>query len=66
MHDAAPADRHLPRAGHESNVLFFDQKPAAERPWTERLWVYDLRTNQHSTLKQQCVMVMTRFATPKP
>ena len=23
-----------------------------DRPWTERLWVYDLRTNRHFTLKQ--------------
>jgi type I restriction enzyme M protein len=38
--------------GVKANVLFFDKKPAAERPWTERLWVYDLRTNQHFTLKQ--------------
>ena len=36
----------------KANVLFFDKKPASERPWTERLWVYDLRTNQHFTLKQ--------------
>jgi len=38
--------------GVKANVLFFDKKPASERPWTERLWVYDLRTNQHFTLKQ--------------
>lgn len=39
--------------GVKANVLFFDRKPARpERPWTERLWVYDLRTNQHFTLKQ--------------
>jgi type I restriction enzyme M protein len=38
--------------GVKANVLFFDKKPADERPWTERLWVYDLRTNQHFTLKQ--------------
>jgi len=38
--------------GVKANVLFFDRKPAAERPWTERLWVYDLRTNKHFTLKQ--------------
>ncbi len=36
----------------KANVLLFDKKPAAERPWTERLWVYDLRTNQHFTRKQ--------------
>ena len=38
--------------GVKANVLFFDKKPAAENAWTERLWVYDLRTNQHFTLKQ--------------
>jgi type I restriction enzyme M protein len=38
--------------GVKANVLFFDKKPAAERPWTKRLWLYDLRTNQHFTLKQ--------------
>ncbi len=38
--------------GVKANVLFFDRKPAGDRPWTERLWVYDLRTNQHFTLKQ--------------
>ena len=38
--------------GVKANVLFFDKRPAAEQPWTEKLWVYDLRTNQHFTLKQ--------------
>ncbi|WP_223884633.1 N-6 DNA methylase [Micromonospora craniellae] len=38
--------------GVKANVLFFDKKPAAERPWTDRLWIYDLRTNQRFTLKQ--------------
>ena len=38
--------------GVKANVLFFDKKPAAEHAWTERLWVYDLRTNHHFTLKQ--------------
>ena len=37
--------------GVKANVLFFDRKPAREKPWTERLWVYDLRTNQNFTLK---------------
>jgi len=37
--------------GVKANVLFFDKKPAREVPWTERLWVYDLRTNMHFTLK---------------
>jgi type I restriction enzyme M protein len=38
--------------GVKANVLFFDRKPAAEAPWTRELWVYDLRTNMHFTLKQ--------------
>jgi type I restriction enzyme M protein len=31
--------------GVKANVLFFDRKPTSPRHWTERLWVYDLRTN---------------------
>ena len=38
--------------GVKANVLFFDRKPAREKPWTETLWIYDLRTNQHFTLKE--------------
>ena len=38
--------------GVKANVLFFDRKPAQEKPWTERLWIYDLRTNLHFTLKE--------------
>ncbi|MFF4409622.1 class I SAM-dependent DNA methyltransferase [Streptomyces sp. NPDC001404] len=39
--------------GVKANVLFFDRKPARpEKPWTEKLWVYDFRTAQHFTLKQ--------------
>ena len=38
--------------GVKANVLFFDRKPARETPWTKELWIYDLRTNQHFTLKQ--------------
>lgn len=38
--------------GVKANVLFFDRRPASERPWTEKLWIYDLRTNMHFTLKQ--------------
>ena len=35
----------------KANVLFFDAKPAQEKAWTKTLWVYDLRTNMHFTLK---------------
>jgi type I restriction enzyme M protein len=38
--------------GVKANVLFFDKKAAAEQRWTQWLWVYDLRTNEHFTLKQ--------------
>jgi len=37
--------------GVKANVLFFERKPASEKPWTKTLWVYDLRTNMHFTLK---------------
>ncbi len=37
--------------GVKANVLFFDKKPASPNHWTERLWVYDLRTNQNFTLR---------------
>ena len=37
--------------GVKANVLFFDRRPASETPWTEKLWIYDLRTNQRFTLK---------------
>ncbi|MCG3145701.1 MAG: putative type I restriction enzymeP M protein [Gammaproteobacteria bacterium] len=39
--------------GVKANVLFFDRKPAREDAWTERLWIYDFRTNQNFTLKER-------------
>ncbi|KFM18348.1 Type I restriction enzyme StySJI M protein [Marine Group I thaumarchaeote SCGC AAA799-P11] len=40
--------------GVKANVLFFDKKPARTdgKPWTEKMWIYDFRTNQHFTLKE--------------
>jgi type I restriction enzyme M protein len=38
--------------GVKANVLFFDKRPAGDKPWTTALWVYDFRTNQHFTMKQ--------------
>lgn len=38
--------------GVKANVLFFDRKPASEKPWTKTLWIYDLRINKHFTLKE--------------
>jgi len=37
--------------GVRCNAMFFDRKPASEDPWTTDVWIYDLRTNQHFTLK---------------
>jgi type I restriction enzyme M protein len=37
--------------GVKANVLFFDRKEASETPWTKKLWIYDLRTNMHFTLR---------------
>jgi len=41
--------------GVKANMLFFDKKPprADGVPATKQLWVYDLRTGQHFTLKQK-------------
>lgn len=37
--------------GVKANVLFFERRPPSETHWTKQLWVYDLRTNIHFTLK---------------
>ncbi|OPY26822.1 MAG: N-6 DNA Methylase [Methanocella sp. PtaU1.Bin125] len=37
--------------GVKANVLFFDRRPASKDPQTQKLWIYDLRTNMHFTLK---------------
>jgi type I restriction enzyme M protein len=37
--------------GVKANVIFHDKKPTSEKPWTEHLRIYDLRTNQNLTLK---------------
>ncbi len=41
------------RQGVKANVLFFDRRPARKEPWTEALWVYDLRANNRFTLKER-------------
>ena len=38
--------------GVKANVIFFDAKPAASKPWTKEIWYYDYRTNVHHTLKK--------------
>src|SRR6202034_3744645 len=42
--------------GVKANVLFFDRKPPSETPWTQRLWIYDFRTNQSFTLKTRALL----------
>ncbi len=37
--------------GVKANVLSFARKPASEKPWTKKLWIYDFRTNKDFTLK---------------
>jgi len=37
--------------GVKANVLFFDRPVSGKKPGTQRLWVYDLRSNFHVTLK---------------
>lgn len=41
------------KPGVKANVIFFDRKPASENNWTDNLWIYDLRTNKHFTLKKK-------------
>ena len=38
--------------GVKANVLFFERKAGSDTAQTQQLWVYDLRTNQHFTLKE--------------
>jgi len=37
--------------GVKANVLFFDRMPPSEKPWTDKLWIYDFRTNQRFARK---------------
>src|ERR1700720_4961264 len=41
------------KQGVKANALFFDRKPASEKPWTKELWIYDFRTNKSFTLKER-------------
>ncbi len=38
--------------GVKANVLFFDRRAGSESAATDKLWIYDLRTNMSFTLKQ--------------
>lgn len=39
--------------GVKANVIFFDNRPASKEAQTKDVWVYDMRTNQHFTLKEK-------------
>lgn len=38
--------------GVKANVLFFDKREASKETATKKVWIYDLRTNVHFTLKE--------------
>ncbi len=38
--------------GVKANVLFFDKRSAQKEAATSKIWIYDLRTNKHFTLKE--------------
>jgi len=38
--------------GVKANVLFFDKREASQQVQTSKIWIYDLRTNKHFTLKE--------------
>ncbi len=38
--------------GVKANVLFFEKKAASDKSQTSNVWIYDLRTNKHFTLKE--------------
>jgi type I restriction enzyme M protein len=40
------------KPGVKANVIFFDKRPASPEMQTKTVWIYDLRTNVHFTLKQ--------------
>jgi type I restriction enzyme M protein len=40
------------KPGVKANVIFFDNKPASDKPQTKEVWIYDFRSNSHFTLKK--------------
>lgn len=40
------------KPGVKANVIFFDKRPASAETQTKEVWIYDLRTNMHFTLKK--------------
>ena len=43
--------------GVKANVLFFDARPKDGRVHTKGVWIYDLRTNKHFTLKTRTLKI---------
>ena len=41
------------KPGVKANVIFFDKRPASPKTQTKTVWIYDLRTNVHFTLKKK-------------
>ena len=46
------AQAKLYKPGVKANVIFFDKRPASKDTQTNEVWIYDLRTNMHFTLKK--------------
>ena len=40
------------KQGVKANVIFFDKRPASPKTQTKAVWIYDLRTNIHFTLRK--------------
>ena len=40
------------KPGVKANVIFFDKRPTSAEKQTKEIWIYDLRTNMHFTLKK--------------
>ena len=47
-----PPASSTPRGSRRTSCSSTRKAGSGRSPWTERLWVYDLRTNKHFTLKQ--------------
>jgi type I restriction enzyme M protein len=43
------------KPGVKANILFFEKREGHQEAWTNKIWVYDLRTNKHFTLKKQSI-----------
>jgi len=55
----------VPLLDSTTQVCWKRAQAASETPWTSKLWIYDLRTNQHFTLKRNTLnsQVLRDFVT---